>query len=65
VASTLIQSKSLRAKARRAAPQPRFWELKPNAELDRAGDWLLGNLSAARPPCRRASATNRRGEGGS
>jgi hypothetical protein len=26
----------------------RFWVRKPNAELDRSGDWLLKNLSVVR-----------------
>ena len=28
--------------------KPKFWRMPPNAELDRAGDWLLANLTAVR-----------------
>jgi len=48
VATTLAQSKTRRAKARRAPSRARFWLCKSNAELDRAGDWLLENLSTVR-----------------
>jgi hypothetical protein len=48
VATTLARSKVKGAKARRAPRRERFWLFKPNAELDRAGDWLLENLSTVR-----------------
>ena len=48
VASTLIQSKVRRPKVRRASSPAAFWVRKPSKELDRAGDWLLENLSAVR-----------------
>jgi hypothetical protein len=42
------------AKTPRAPRHRKFWVRKPNAELDRAGDWLLANLSGLR-----ADATSR------
>jgi hypothetical protein len=48
VATALAQSKVRGAKAHRVPRRERFWLCKPNAELDRAGDWLLENLSTVR-----------------
>ena len=48
VATALAHSKVKRTKARRAPRRERFWLCKPNDELDRAGDWLLENLSTVR-----------------
>ncbi|MBI5766506.1 MAG: hypothetical protein HZA93_01835 [Verrucomicrobia bacterium] len=45
---------TLKAPRRPAAKSPRtpirrkFWARKSNAELDRAGDWLLANLGSLR-----------------
>jgi hypothetical protein len=51
VASTLAQSKvraGKRAQKSSSAAREKFWVRKPNAELDRAGDWLLANLTKMR-----------------
>lgn len=33
---------------KKPAPKPRFWRMPPNPDMDRAGDFLLKNLSALR-----------------
>jgi len=48
VISTLPQSKARAGKARKTPRRDKFWLRKANSELDRAGDWLLGNLAAVR-----------------
>lgn len=44
----LPQSNAQRRKPRRAIRHERLWVRASNAELDRAGDWLLENLAAVR-----------------
>ena len=48
VISTLTQSKTRAGNARKTARLEKFWVRKANPELDRAGNWLLGNLAAVR-----------------